>query len=363
MPLPIPTTVTEISPDWLTTALRGSSATTSRVTTATFARIGEDEGFTGGCLYRLTLTYDPPDTAAPKTLVAKLSPDNPETRTLMRAANAREVAFYQSQLPGNHLPVPRCYHADFDPETGASILLLQDLNGYRSVPFIKGCGPADAKRVIEALATLHAKWWNAPDLANLSGVSMLREYPFDQVWPQYFDKARALLQGIEMPDALLKLGDFIAKNEAQIFANLMETAPMTCLHRDLQVDNVMFAKTQGRGAAILFDWQFAGKGRGAYDVGYFLISSVNPAQRRQMERGLVAHYHAKLLRLGVTGYSLAQCWADYLQSVAGKMFITVAATVLLDNSSPHKQAWRRADLTRLLAFCADHGISEQTFRL
>ena len=125
----------------------------------------------------------------------------------------------------------------------------------------------------------------------------------------------------------------------------------------------MFEASAKHGAAVLLDWQFAGKGRGVYDVAYFLISSIDPAQRRNMERGLVALYHAQLLRAGITDYTLSHCWADYLQSVAGKLLMTVAATVLLDNASPHKQAWRRADLTRLLAFCADHRIAPATFAL
>ena len=363
MPRQIPTSPADITPDWLTEILHTSKTTTAHITSAEFARIGEDEGFTGCGLYRITLTYDRPSPEAPQTLVAKLAPQDPKMRNLMRAANAREAEFYQSQLPGNPLPVPRCYHADFDPETGASILLLQDLRAYRSVPFIKGCSPADAKRVIEALAALHAKWWNSAALAPLSGVSMLKEYPFDQVWLYYPEKVKVLMQSIEIPVTFLDLGNFIAQNAAPIFSNLLETAPITCLHRDVQADNVMFAKPTGSGTAVLFDWQFAGKGRGPYDVAYFLISSVDPAQRRQMERGLVAHYHTELLRAGVTGYSLAQCWTDYLQSVAGKLYITVAATVLLDNSSPHKKAWRKADLIRLLAFCDDHRITEHTFRV
>ena len=361
MPLQIPTTAAQITLDWLTAALQTSKTTPSRITSAEFARIGEDEGFTGGILYRVTLSYDPPETTAPTTLVAKLSPNNPEMRHLMRAPNAREVEFYQCQTQGNALPVPQCYHADFDPKTGTSIVLLQDLSGYRSVPFITGCGPADAKRVVESLATLHAKWWNAPALADLSGASILQEHPFAQVWPQYLQKAQAFLHGIEIPPSFLALGDFIAQNSVRIFAQHMDSAPNTRLHGDVQADNVMFAKPSAGGAAILFDWQISGKGRGPCDVGYFMISSVEPAQRRNMERGLVAHYHAELLRLGVSGYSLAQCWTDYLQAVAGKIYITVAATVLLDNASPHKQAWRRADLTRLQAFCADHCVGEKTF--
>ena len=361
MPRQIPTTPDALTPDWLTATLRAAKITTALIPSAQLARIGEDASFTGGALYRITLTYDPPDPAAPQSLVAKLSPHAPETRYLMRTANAREVEFYRNPPQGNPLPVPRCYHADFDPETGASILLLQDLSGYRSVPFIKGCGPADAKRVATALAALHAKWWNAPALANLSGASMLMEYPLDKVWPHYLEKVQSLLQGIDIPEPFLELGTFIAQNQTQVFNRILETAPITRLHGDLQADNVMFAKPDGSAGAILFDWQFAGKGRGPYDLGYFLISSVDPAQRRNMERGLVAHYHGELLRQGVTGYCLAQCWADYLQSVAGKLVMTVMATMLFDNAGPHKQAWRRADLTRLLAFCADHHISKHTF--
>ena len=363
MPRQIPTSPANITPDWLTETLRAAKATTVQIAAVHFARIGEDEGFTGCGLYRITLTYDRADPASPQTLVAKLAPQDPEMRNLMRAANAREAEFYQSQMQDNPLPLPRCYHADFDTKTGASILLLQDLRGYRSVPFIKGCGLADAKKVVEALAALHAKWWNSAALAPLSGVSMMNEYPFDQVWPQYSEKVRSLLQGIEIPVSFIRLGTFIAQNQTQVFNRLFETAPITRLHRDVQADNVVFAKPKGSGTAVLFDWQFAGKGRGPYDVGYFLISSVDPSPRRNLERGLVAHYHAELLQAGVTEYSLAQCWADYVQSVAGKIYITVAATVLLDNSSPHKQAWRRADLRRLLAFCADHRISEHTFRV
>lgn len=364
MPLPIPTTAAEITTDWLTQVLRANATlSTSRVSSADVVRIGEDEAFTWGCLYRITLTYDPPAPTAPKSLVAKLSSSDPETRALMRLANGREVDFYQTFAPGNTLPVPLCYHTDFDPASGTSIVLLQDLGPLRSVPFIAGCGPADAMAVVKALAQTHAAWWNNPHLNAMNGSAILAEFPLRQLWAKYPDAAQIMLQDIELPADFLALGTYIAKNETAIFAALMDTAPVTCLHRDLQVDNVMFGASPHEGDAVLLDWQFAGKGRGAYDLGYFLISSVDPSQRRKIERGLVALYHAELLQAGVTDYPLSQCWADYLQSVAGKLLMSVAATVLLDNASAHKKAWRRTDLTRLIAFCADHRISEQTFRL
>ena len=46
------------------------------------------------------------------------------------------------------------------------------------------------------------------------------------------------------------------------------------------------------------------------------------------------------------------------KAAVGKLFITVAATVLLDNSSAHRRAWRWADLQRLVAFIEDHAVAE-----
>jgi aminoglycoside/choline kinase family phosphotransferase len=361
--LPIPASPDEMTPNWLTTALRqAQSITTARVTSADLSRIGQDEGFTGGSLYLIKLHYDHIEASAPTTLIAKLSPTNPEMRAIMQAANQREAVFYQTLATPQNLPVPRCYHADFDPQTGASILLLQDLSGFRTVSFSAGCGPADAKHVVEALAKIHGHWWNNPKLAPLSGAAIVQEFPFSKLWAEYPASVKSLLQGIVLPKSFLNLGDHIARHQTAIFSNLLETAPITCLHRDIQIDNVMFGASKANAGAVLLDWQLSGKGRGAYDVAYFLISSLDPAQRRNVERSLVAHYHACLLRGGVTDYSLPQCWSDYLQSVAGKLFLSVGATVLLDNSGPHKTAWRATDLARLLAFCADHAISEQTFR-
>ena len=359
---PIPTTPAEITADWLTQTLRATKAITSAsVTSVTLTRIGEEEGFSGGGLYLARLSYDHADPHAPASLVVKLSPVDPAMRAITRAGNGREVGFYGKLAMGINLPVPFCYHFDFDDETAASILLLQDLGGYRSVPFLQGCGPADAKRVVESLVQIHATWWNSPALDALTGAHFLDDYPFAALWPRYQDALKSLLQDIDLPESFLTLGNFVAQNEAAIFKGIFDTAPVTCLHRDTQADNVMFAPPRAGGGAVLLDWQLVGKGRGANDVGYFLISSVEPAQRRNMERGLVAHYHAELLRAGIRGYSLRQCWTDYLKSVAGKLYITVVATVLLDNSSPHKQAWRRADLTRLLAFCKDHNITAAAF--
>jgi hypothetical protein len=65
-------------------------------------------------------------------------------------------------------------------------------------------------------------------------------------------------------------------------------------------------------------------------------------------------YHQHLVENGIVDYDLDQCWADYKLSVASKLFISVTATVRLDNTTPHRRAWRAADLQRIVAFIDDH---------
>lgn len=357
----IPRSAAEITPDWLTAVLRanGGLPQSGHVLSAIPTRIGEEEGFTGGALYCLALTYDRPHPDAPARIVAKLSPQDAAMRQAMQPLNAREARFYQNLSATDGLPLPRCHHAACDAASGASILLLQDLTAARRVPFVAGCGPADALRVVEAMASLHAAWWESPVLSGLSGASILREMPFHALWVDYPARLRAILPELVLPEPFLRLGDRVAEREAEVFARLMEAPPLTCLHRDLQIDNVMFAARGGAEDAILLDWQLCGRGRGPYDLAYFLISSLDPALRRAKEEAFLARYHDLLVASGVQGYSLAACREDYLLSAIGKLFITVAATVLLDNSGPAKTQWRAVDLTRLLAFCADHRVLER----
>jgi len=343
MSLPVPAGPADITGDWLGAALGRDIGEFS------LTRIGEDQGFTGGGLFRLNF-------ADCDSLIAKLSPSDAQMRATFARANAREVGFYSSFAAG--LPVPGCAHAAFDADTGASVLLLQDLGKMRAGAFVDGVGLADARAMVAALAEVHATWWQAPQLAGLSGAGIIEEFSFADAWDAYPQSLAQVLPDIRLPDGFRALGDHVATHWAAVFGALLEDGPLTVLHRDCQVDNVMF---DAAGAALLLDWQFMGKGRGVLDVAFGLISSMPPGLRRAEERGLVDFYHAEMIRRGVHGYTARQCWAEYRQSAVARLFVSVVATVLLDNSSPAKQAWRRADLHRLLAFCSDHALCPADF--
>ena len=325
----------------------------------TATRIGQDEGFSGCSLYRLDLRFDGPAGTMPQSLVAKFSPAAPEAALQLAPSNRRETAFYARNGDGTCLPVPRCHFAGFDPDSGASLVVMEDFGHCRAVSFAAGLGAADAARAVDALAAVHAHWWRHPDLDADKSLTLQAEFPMATLWPAYLGRVVSLLPDIALPTAFLALGDHLAANAEQVLSRLYHASPLTRIHRDVQADNLRFDDAGGR--VIILDWQMTGQGIGTSDLGYLMISSVNPALRRQQERAMIQRYHAALTRRGVAGYDAARCHADYLRAVAGKLLITVAATVLFDNDSDAKRRWRRIDLQRLLAFCADHDVSARTF--
>ena len=342
---------------WLTEALH-SKKTIDQAAVKSFRmkRIGEKEGFSG-YLVRFEIDYSQPEKDAPTSLIGKFSPVDPDLRMAMKEGNVREVRFYDEIAAEQSLPVPPCYYSDINLETGASILLLEDLSRSRLVDFVTGCKPADTELVIQELARIHASWWNDTKLQEMSWLSSFADYPYQEWWSQYPQEIADLLPDYQLPDTFFDIGHRFGLNMAAIL-NQLEGMPVTCIHRDIHVDNLLFGVKETDPPLTVVDWQLVGKGRGVSDVAYFMISSVPPAQRRQSERRLLQTYHTFLTQYGVQGYSFDQCWADYKLSAVCKLFITVAATVLIDNSSPHRRAWRRADLQRLVAFIEDHSVGE-----
>ena len=353
----IPESPEAMTSTWLTEALR-STKTIDQAVVKSFRmnRIGEKEGFTG-YLVRVEIDYSQPEKDAPPSLIGKFSPVDPDLRMAMKEGNVREIRFYDEIAAGQSLPVPHSYYSDFNLETGASILLLEDLSRWRIVDFVAGCKPPDTELVIEQLARIHASWWNNIKLQKMSWLSSLADYPYQEWWSQYPQEIANLFPDYQLPETLFDIGHRLGSNMAAILKKL-EGMPVTCIHRDIHVDNLLFGVQETNPPLMVVDWQLVGKGRGVSDVAYFMISSVPPAQRRRSERRLLQTYHTFLTQYGVQGYSFDQCWADYKLSAVSKLFITVAATVLIDNSSPHRRAWRWADLQRLVGFIEDHSVAE-----
>ena len=158
--LGIPTEPAELTPAWLTAALRQTGALrAASVTSVEPEMLSEGRGFTGRVL-RLRLGYDAPEAGAPASLVAKLPTPDPGIRAALNHLGLyeREFRFYTEIAGSPDLPVPRPYYADMDREAGVSILLLEDLARARAGDNVAGCSDEDLCLAVSHLARFQAAW-------------------------------------------------------------------------------------------------------------------------------------------------------------------------------------------------------------
>ncbi len=356
--LTIPASPDVVTPAWLTQALRSAGILThTTVASCDMERIGEGQGFTGR-LARFRLAYDVAEEGAPPSLVAKFPATNPHVRALLNRLGiyAREIRFYKEVAQAGGVRTPRAYYTAFDHETGASVLLLEDLVHARVGDNIAGCSPEELERVIRHLASFHATWWEHPRLAQLDWMpffhddaDVLQEL-YRQLWGGFVQKFSGLLPGV-----FLEIGGRF-RNHVAHSRHQLSQPPRTIVHGDFRLDNCLFGPANSEAALTVIDWQVSLRGRGVSDVAYFLAFCLPPAQRRALEESCLKTYHTVLGTNGVRGYEFAQCMHDYKLSMLQVLHRIVTAAALLDFTNERGQALAEALIQRCAAALEDHDI-------
>ena len=326
----IPHSPADLSSRWLTMVLRQANALSAgEIKAFVPSALEVGKGFYGQ-LVRLTLQYDPPETSGPRTLIAKFSSDNSEMRERpnTKASYKREVQFYQEIAVGSPIPVPTCYYGRVDMKSGWHVLLLEDLAPARSGSRLDGCSRAEAETAIANIARFHAHWWEDPRLDNLDWLADAPGAPSDaqlaerheEWWPTFLREVKSRL-----PDAVMEIGHLLGEQRGRIARHLFTGRPRTLIHSDYHLDNLLF----GADAASLFvvDWQFVKRGRGIWDVAYFLSQNLAAADRQAIETDLLRDYLAILNDHGVQMYSYEDAIRDYRLSLLhrlGALISTIA---------------------------------------
>lgn len=314
--LPIPASMADITPEWLTAALRANGHITGTVTAAGKVTIGQGVGILGE-LARVTLTYDRPEAGAPKTLIAKIPTADPGGRGVaeMFGFYEKEVRFYNELCRSVGCRAARSYYAAGDPSAVQYVVLMEDLGGLQLGDQLAGASAEQCRTLVGEVAKLHARWWGTKDLDALDWI------PFGNA-PQI--KFSALAYAQALGPCLEKFDSHFTPQQKEFAAKfLYRMNPMqdsfvdratTLCHGDLRLDNVFWGSVDGSAPVTLIDWQIAIKARGPYDVAYFMSQSVDPATRASIEEGLLREYHRQLVDGGVKEYSFDQCWDDYRTS-------------------------------------------------
>ena len=358
--LEVPKDLREITPCWLTKALnRNREPAGPSVTGYSAETIAEGKGFMNQ-LFRLTLEYDSDSTNLPRTVIAKLPSADPLLRTVSDrlGQNRREVRFYHELADSVHLETPRSYHRGMDPATGDTVLLLEDMSYAQQGDSVAGCSLDEARRCIGQLARFQASWWDSPLLDRLYWMP-LKEAEAGVYQEIYAGAWRSLLEkaGSGMPQGLRLLGDRLASEVYRIKAKLT-TPPRTIVHGDYRLDNCFFSTTAGAQSVVVFDWEFCGRGRGAYDAATFISEAFPPQRRRAEELGLLGEYHSILEDNGVRGYTFEECLYDYRLSMLEILVFWIITGGYCNYEGERAAAYLRNSLERFDAAVSDLASTE-----
>ncbi|MCY3883066.1 MAG: phosphotransferase [Chloroflexi bacterium] len=359
MELSIPERLDDLTPAWLTAALResGELASTAAVTSSEQEILGEGEGFLGD-IVRLRLGYEGGE--GPATVIAKMPKLANRAMGELLGAYERESCFYDEMADDLPLETPRMYYGDFDRDMASErqeaalkladrtprlltglmtrlglwvsgrknrryILLLEDIGDAEPGDQLTGVSPERCATVLAAIARMHAAYWESEALENrfwlvpLSIDARIRNGLFKDSQPTFREKFAHLVD-----DSFDRALSWAAANGEEGVRRLYRESPTTLLHCDPRLDNVAFRD----GEPIVFDWQLVRRGPAAYDVAYFLSGACADLTGDD-EAELLRGYFAVLEEQGVRGYPFEALVRDYHLGLLTAMQ-TLTATDVMD---------------------------------
>jgi hypothetical protein len=310
--MPLPLSPEAIDPNWLTGVFRDAGILTHGAVAAVASeRTGEEFGLTG-VVARLRVRYEDGDTGqVPATIVAKFpmatratvstftkADDRPDAELRRFRWAAREARLF-AELGNRHgLAIPRPNFTGLDEATSTVVLLLEDLAPARGGDVLAGCSPEDAARVLDAIAPMHAHWWDHIDPALSAWLPPWLDDPLARQGRYDGQVERFLARyGPLLPPTTRALVDRLRTEFAALLSEL-DRAPATLIHGDLHLDNVVFPPER----AVLLDWQSVSQGPAMIDIAAFIAGSLAPADRVRHETALLRRYHSAIVRHGVVDY-------------------------------------------------------------
>jgi hypothetical protein len=358
------TSLEQITPAWLTTVLhRAGALPRGEVQAVVF---GRNPAFNSTVTHlALSYTGDAPATA-PRRLVLKRNLDEPWAKR----AGAREAAFYSlvATLPDPLPMLVPCYDAAHDPTTGNGHLLLLDVGATHHIALPRDDhlstetnmpAPRDMEAVVDALAALHARWWQHPLLGTDIPVG-----PWWQDQPHYEHEIRrreaafaalCVAERSWFPQPVQRLYERALAGLPVLWRRFLQPRlpalhNLTLTHNDSYFANFLCPDDPG-GATYIVDWQEPAAGRGADDMANLLATFWTREQRAQDQREtrLLRRYYGGLCAHGVQGYGWDDFMTDYRIGIVEWLFVPVQDRA---DGSPASYWWPKMQC--LVAAYEDH---------
>ena len=350
----------ELTNDWLTAQLRASGAIReASVVGFDLTGLGEGVGMLS-VLTRVALRYDRDEAGAPASVIAKfptLSEANRPVADAMRVYE-REATFLRDVGPKTTAALPAVFGVELELPSGEFVLLMEDLGAYRMGDQVTGCGPDEARTVLDAVAPVHAAFWGKVDQPLLEfapridgdmqrvGMSGMCATGWDVFIERFGQYVPAPIQ--EARDRYTGLAEDLHYRMGRL--------PQTLAHGDLRLDNIMFGTDAEHRAAVVLDWQGVIVSAAVQDVAYLLTQNLTIDNRRAHEDELLAHYHARLTGLGVSDYPFERFLADYKLAALYLYIYAVVIGGTLDPSNERGMAFMAQLVERASSAIIDHDL-------
>ena len=280
--------------------------------------------------HRVTLDWGDASPGAPASVVVKLAATDPTSRAtgVGLGAYEREIRFYRELAPRIGGPLATCHAALIDPSDGWFTLVLDDAAPAVQGDQIAGCGVAQARLALRALARIHAPVFADPQLGATPWLN--QEMPLNQ----------ALLTQL-LPAFLERYGDRVAPEHRAACERFVPSLdgwhsdrrpPLGLVHGDFRLDNMLFGEPGSPRPFTIVDWQTVGWGGATTDAAYFVGGGLPVELRRAHEQALVAEYHEALCEHGVQGFSWEDCWAEYRRHCLLGLIMTIAPAMIVQRT-------------------------------
>ncbi|MFZ9707350.1 MAG: phosphotransferase [Ilumatobacteraceae bacterium] len=283
----IPTSIDEVTAKWM------SDATGWNVSSLRNEMIGVGVGV-ASAVYRSHLT----GTGCPSSVITKMPAVDPNaafTSTVLRMY-IREVKFFKTLAKDMPFRVSKSFYGEVNEETSQFAMVVEDLGKMRIVDQVKGMSVADARRAVDGLAAMHAKWWGKADALAADGTTISLGDPiYPAIVPMVFAEGwEKCTKEIKMPESIMQVGPKFGEHVAPLLASLAK-GPNTLAHGDYRADNILFGAND---ELTVLDFQLIGTGIGAYDLAYFVTQSITADDASKHERELFDRWIDGLLAGG-----------------------------------------------------------------
>lgn len=337
----------EITPAWLSEILGAD------VIAVPSQRIGD--GLVGLNL-RVGIEYAESSAAEerPSSVVIKLpSLDATSRATGIALRNyEREVKFYDHIAATVAIRVPHCHHSSWSEDTGDFVLVLEDMAPAAQGDQVAGCGVEQAHSAVAELAQLHGPRWDDPTLFEHEFLSR-RSGPEDAeqlvgLWSMFLPGFLATYEPYLTEPGVALLDRFTSSLGAWVDGR---SGPVTVVHGDYRLDNLLFGTLEGGPAVTAVDWQTPGHGTPVGDLAYFCGAGLVPAERREHEASLLAAYRGALAAYGV---NVEAAWleAQYRREAFAGVVMSVVASQIV-GSTARSEAMFAAMASRHVQHCLD----------